>query len=312
MKLNETTQFIPTKDNIRALLSDYDIELVSFRVASTGIENCTVLVIAMTGEFALRIYPQDKKTDTDIIQEIDFTRFLHENELPIAVALPTTSGEYISHHQENGVTWQSILMKRLPGEHAEHYSEQLISELAHIQARMHILAASYHSNSDTDELQVLEETHFIQLIHNRAQLKNDSQHFIGRAEKYKVELDELLPRGLCHLDFDNGNVLSKNDAVTAILDFDDLMLAPYVVCLAYTSWGIYFDTGLQGAVSYIKKYTNLRELNELERQFMARIMLFRHYVIGCKDIADNQMDDALLKHYLEMENELLNPENSLF
>jgi Ser/Thr protein kinase RdoA (MazF antagonist) len=312
MKLNETTQFSPTKGNISSLLSMYELELVSYDLAKSGIENCTVLVTSTSGDFVLRVYRQDKKTDADILLEIDFARFLHENELPIAVALPNVNGEYISHIQESSATWQAILMIRSQGEHAKHYSELLISELAHVQARMHILAANYHGSTDTHELRVLREAHFIQLINDRTQLNNGSQHFIDRAEKYTVELDEQLPKGLCHLDFDNGNVLSQDDTITAILDFDDLMLAPYVVCLAYTLWDVYFDAGLQTVITYIRKYSDLRKPSELEKQFIVKIILFRHYVIGCKDIADNQMNDALLKRYLEMENELLDPHNSLF
>ena len=118
-------------------------------------------------------------------------------------------------------------------------------------------------------------------------------------------LDPNLPSALCHLDFDNGNVLSEKEKITVVLDFDDLRFAPMVLCLANTVWDVYFDQGTSFVNEYIVTYEQTRPLNELEERFMKPMMLFRHYVIGCKDFADEVMNDALFSRYLEIEEELL-------
>jgi fatty-acyl-CoA synthase/long-chain acyl-CoA synthetase len=58
---------------------------------------------------------------------------------------------------------------------------------------------------------------------------------------FVVELDDSLPKGLSHFDFDIDNILTKNDRVTAILDFGDMECLPLVVCLGYTLWDVLLE-----------------------------------------------------------------------
>jgi Ser/Thr protein kinase RdoA (MazF antagonist) len=176
---------------------------------------------------------------------------------------------------------------------------------------MHDLAKNYPDDNGLEKIKLLRESYFIALISKRDQLSEKCRQFIDRAEAFYVELDDYLPAGLCHLDFDNGNVLTDNDRITAVLDFDDLKMAPYVMCLAYTLWDVSFDAGLRGVMAYLQSYTAIRELSELEIKFIPKLILFRHYVIGCKDIADDQMNDEMLTHYLDLEKLLLAKQNSL-
>lgn len=305
-------QFNPTQQTIARIVDCYGMRLKGFRLATSGIENCTILCVTDQGEYVVRVYRHNKKSNAEIDREINFTRYLRQNNLPIATALPNNSGEYMTLVELDDTAWQVIVMQREPGDHAEGYTTPYMAQLAKIQATMHLLAANYPDSTAKSELRTLAESSFIQMIQNRSQLDPQRQSFVNRVENYQVELPSTLPTGLCHLDFDNGNVLCEGNNVIAVLDFDDLSVAPYVLCLAYTAWDILYDNGLPGAAEYIKLYETTRQLTTSEDQLLAKIMLFRHYVIGCKDIADNQMNDAQLSKYLELETILLNPDNMLF
>jgi len=274
-------------------------------MADSGIENATIMVRTSSGQYVLRVYRQNKKTDEDIQHELGFVSYLGENGIPVAPPLANLKGRLISHLVQNGYAWQAILMCHMPGSHSDHYPSELITNLAATQAQMHILASSYRTSETGKELTQLRESHFIKLIKDRGKLGPRLQGFIARAESYVVNLDGSLPKGLCHLDFDNGNVLSQNNAVTAVLDFDDLIVAPYVVCLAYTLRDVVHDHGLEGLKLYIETYDKIRRLTDKENNLIKPIMLFRHYVICCVVMAHKQISESKLNEYLKLESELL-------
>jgi homoserine kinase type II len=306
MKLDAESQFTPTKQNITGILSAYDIALTTYRSAKTGIENCTMHITSGQERYVLRVYRQNKKSDAAILSELKFIDYLLHNCIPTIPAITNKSGQTITHVRSKDLTWQAILMRYAQGTHAIHYSDVLLQNLANIQAHMHNLADAYDSSGDKlDTITELRETIFIKLIKNQHLLGSRYQAFIDHSKNYASKLDPLLPTGLCHLDYDNGNVLSKNGKITAVLDFDDLSYAPYVMCLAYTLWDVLFDTKLAKVKDYVVYYQKIRTLNTAEKAQLIPIILFRNYVIGCAQIAAGNMSDVLLKKYTEIEHQLL-------
>ncbi len=304
MKINPESQFSPTVKNVSEILAHYSLALVRFKPANSGIENCTLFVETSSGDYVLRIYRQAKKSKSEVLLEINFVTYLHEHGLPVAKPLPNTTGSTATQFRINTASWFAILMPRMNGAHAASYSDELIASLAELQAKMHLLAPSFKENVTTMN-PTLREGYFIQLIPERQTLDARTAGFVERAEAYVVHLSEELPAGFCHLDYDNGNVLTDSDRVTAILDFDDLAFAPLVQCLAYSVWDVLFERGMSALRSYVTAYEKKRTLQSIERDILIPIVLFRHYVIGCKDIADNQMSASLLNRYLAIEDELL-------
>src|SRR5205085_8717951 len=98
----------------------------------------------------------------------------------------------------------------------------------------HTLGEQYaKTHNIPSERRVLRETFLTdELLKNSA---GDSyfRDFLKRVNSFVVELNDSLPKGLSHLDFDIDNVLTKNDRVTAILDFGDMECLPLV-----SVWGI--------------------------------------------------------------------------
>ena len=213
---------------------------------------------------------------------------------------------YVTSLKLHNTTWWAIVMEFIDGIHSKTYPEKLIDELAITQARLHVLAVDYSVSQlmHAGELHELRESFFIQQI-DRSRITNRLLlDFLDRAQNYVVLLDRNLPKGLCHLDYDKENALIKDNTLVAILDFDDLALAPFIVCLAYTLWHIRQQSGQDAQAHYLSKYESIRPLSDLEKLFIKPIMLFRHYVISSIRILNNHRTPEEIHEYLALESEL--------
>lgn len=297
-----------TTDNMKLdkILDQYDIKLLDYAEASSGIENKTIITNTNRGKYVIRVYRYGKKTDQSINVELDFMRYLRGHNIPIPGVLRNTSGQYITTLPFDNRIWQIVVMKFAEGEHASTYTDKLLSEMAKIQATMHALSSSYNTKDlPTKELKMLKETYFIKQVNfdrlNNTQLRD----FVRREKSYTLNLDSNLPKGLCHLDYDKENLLSKNSSIVAVLDFDDLAIAPFVVCLAYTLWHVYAENSTDAARQYLTNYEAIRQLSDLERKYIKPIMLYRHYMISALKVLNNHTTTSDIKKYLDTERQLL-------
>lgn len=306
MKIDKKRQFKVSSDRIATILSNYNLELLSCKEASSGIENTTIITKTSSGKFVVRIYRQAKKSIDSIKLEIDFLQYLGKNSVLVPSIIKNNNGEYLTEVEADGFIWQIIVMDFADGVHVAEYSAQLAKHLAKTQASMHILSDSYYQNITykVEELYCLREELFVKRIDqsklNNAQLVD----FLERAKNYTVSLDRDLPSGLCHLDYDTDNIIVKNNSLVAVLDFDDLAVAPYVVCLAYTLWHVRKYSGQQMATLYISEYEKYRPLSNEEKIAIKPIMLFRHYVISGIKILNGHISDQEIYDYLSLETEL--------
>lgn len=302
MKIAKKDQFHPDKQKIARILYHYGLELSEYKEASTGIENTTLIVTTPKGKFVMRIYRKKKKDDAYVYRELDFMAYLRTNNLKVPKVAANKEGDFLTIEQFGNESWQIIVMEFIDGHHTDIYTPELIVELSSIQASMHYLSESYKNGDSIGEpLARLKENYFIDSIPKEKITDIRLRSFLDRAKAYEIKLPNELPQGLCHLDYDTDNVLVKNNTVTAILDFDDLRLAPFIVCLSYTLWHVYATTGKEALMSYLKNYKNQRKLSDLEQSFIKPIMLFRHYVISSIKILNNHTSSDEITTLLEQE-----------
>jgi Ser/Thr protein kinase RdoA (MazF antagonist) len=305
MKIAPDDQLVIDQVKLEIILDQYDLRLVNFTEASSGIENKTVMTDTNRGKYVVRIYRNGKKSDRSIDMELDFMAYLHSHSVPVPGVLCNQSSSYITKLTFDGRKWQIIVMEYIEGEHAKQYTEELISNMAKTQAAMHSLSAAYPVKGiPAEKLNVLKEEYFIKQI-DLHHLKDDRlRGFLERASAYRLDLDVNLSRGLCHLDYDTDNVLAKDSSVLAVLDFDDLAIAPFIVCLAYTLWHIYTEKNEAAAWQYLENYETFRQLSDLERSHIKPIMLFRHYMISAIKVLNNHTLLADIDKYLDVETQL--------
>lgn len=306
MNLQPHPHFQPTMESVQAILDNYALTLQDYRAVTSGIENTTLLLNCVQGAFVLRIYRQLRKSDKHIDQEMQFQKYLRERGVPVPGIIANQQGSLFSRVGVDSANWQAILMEFVEGKHLESYPLHFLEAMATAQAQIHTLSSTFSDHYQGFVLRELRETRFIKQIDIAALQNSKLSDFLERAKRYQVSLNKQLPWGLCHLDYDKDNILADSSGnIAAILDFDDLALAPYAVDLAYALLHIYWHVGVDGVASYLTTYERVRTLSELERQNLERVMLFRYYVLCSHAVLDGATDEASVDKYLEIESDLL-------
>ena len=296
MKIDSHKQFQPDKDSVQEILSLYSLTLLNFEVANSGIENTTVIAECAEGQYALRIYRKLKKSDDHVLEEVNYMNFLHDNGFKVPKVIKNNSGVELTKYSTKDADWQVILMEYIEGHHAKRYSPKLIKNLASTQARIHTLGCDYTNRFQGAVLHTLRERYFAKNIEPR---NLEFAAFLKRVQDFEVTLSKELPFGLCHLDYDKHNILVNNDdEITAIIDFDDLALAPYVLDLGYSAWDAFYFGGVDELDSYLYEYQKVRPLSELELSSLKPVLLFRHYVVCTLFAADGKDSDEHIEKYL--------------
>lgn len=296
MKIEEQKQFQVSEESLKEILSLYSLTLQGFENVNSGIENTTLIIECSEGKYVLRIYRRLKKSDDHILEEVDYMKFLYDNGFKVPKIIKSHSGSELIKYNSRDVEWQIILMEHIDGHHAKKYSPALIQNLANTQARMHMLGNEYTNRFQGAVLRTLRERYFAKNI------ETNNSHFaafLNRVQNFEVKLDDKLPFGLCHLDYDKHNILvNDSNEITGIIDFDDLALAPYILDLGYSAWDAFYFGGIVELNQYLDEYQEIRTLSEVERSSLKPILLFRHYVVCTLFALDGKDSNDHIERYL--------------
>lgn len=190
----------------------------------------------------------------------------------------------------------------------ENPSRELISELATLQAKMHLLGIQFVEMANRSDIlwKDLHDSHAVR-IKSVPENRKDILDFVERIKAYSYSLDVDLPYGYNHLDIDfDGNVLTKDNHVSGIIDFEDLEYSPSVACLGFSLWNLLDDEGVEAMFYYLSEYEKIRPLVPVERDVLPHVLFFRNYVIGVIRLLswneDTPIEDIedILKHEKEI------------
>lgn len=283
MKMHSENQIDITDNTVALILKSYGISNFSFKPINQGIENTSLFVESEDKKYVLRIYRQKRKINEDISFEIQFQDYLKERGIPIPLIYPDLKGEELFIFNMEGKDWQIILMQFIEGESVNlNPTEELIIEIAHIQARMHLLGIEFAEKIDIPKYPIDNLNGSIaNKIENLPMQNEEVVNFVERVKSFKYELNKDLPYGYNHMDLDfDGNVIIKDSKVAGIIDFDDLRYSPLVMCLGFSLWNVLDDSGIKAFKLYLKEYESIRPLNNLEKKALSRVIFFRNYQIG--------------------------------
>lgn len=307
MSFHNGGQFPVSDESLGHVLSNYGIEGFSYRIATRGIENTTCIIEASKQKYALRIYRQAKKSLSAIEHELAFMDMLRKDDLPIPRKYVNQARQSITHCMVDGRQWHALLMEYMPGKHPGHYTQDLLGQMAQVQARIHLTGENIDYDGSTSRLTHLVENEFMRHIDKNSITDKQLSAYTERIAQYEIALDPDLPCGYSHFDFDLGNILVDHpNRLSAILDFDDLQYAPLVVCLGYTLWNVLYETGNEDLVDqYVAEYQKTRPLNALEQNYLPKVMLFRHYVITALKILNGRIAKDDIQRYEDLESRLI-------
>jgi Ser/Thr protein kinase RdoA (MazF antagonist) len=310
MKLQPENQLVHSLNIVASLGKRYDIVVDRYSEAASGIENTTLVISSGDSRYVFRIYRHGKKTNEQIAAELEFMAYLGNHSVPVASIRANNEGGLITLFESGAKSWQAIVMDFVEGEHPKELTNALLTDIATTQAQMHLSGADYHAQTEViRQLDTLVETEFIKQIDLKS-LDDELRAFFERGAAYNLSLSPDLPCGPCHLDYDEQNMLCRDDALVAVLDFDDMAIAPFAICLAYTLWHVQDSYGQAAADAYLSVYQQLRTLTQLEQQLLPAAMLFRHYMITAIKVLDNQISQQDIHDYLQTEQFLQQQLNS--
>lgn len=307
MSFHHDGQIAHTHEAAAALLAAYGITSFEYTIAPSGIENTTFIIKTPSDQFALRVYRAGKKRAA-ITRELAFMNALRDQGLPVPAVQSTKDGSGIAQATHDATTWFAILQSHMPGEHPDAYNAVLMKDMARLQARIHMLGATFAETGPRHHsLTRLTETQFLSHVPFDTIHFPDFREFLQRAKDYNISIDPHLPYGYSHFDFDRGNILVNADhEVSGVLDFDDVLYGPFAVCLGYTLYDILERTGdEQNLQRYITDYQQERVLSANEKAWLPIAMLFRHYVLSSLRVLNGKTEPAAVQHYLALEKQLI-------
>lgn len=101
-------------------------------------------------------------------------------------------------------------------------------------------------------------------------------------EKYTYKRIEVMPAGLCHLDYDSDNILETKGKVTGIVDFDDMQNTPFSLDLAFSLWWwCFYNRKKRDFVfsTYLKQYESRRRLTKQEKSMILFFLRIRNFIL---------------------------------
>lgn len=247
------------------ILAEYGIDKFDHEEIKSGAENTTVKITIPKKEYILRVYRHNKKSDQDILLEIEFQEHLKLLNIPIPQIYKNIQGQKLTVVNVNRQDWQTILMEYVGKSDFNAYTSELISTLATTQAAMHLAGVKFAKNFTSHNMVWDEFKEEIIGKNPRVEIKNhNAKAFLTRAKNFQVTLTSDLEHGYNHLDLDtSGNIIIQENQILGIIDFDDLAYSACVACLAFTVWHILYTTSdPKLAKKYITEYEKARLLTK--------------------------------------------------
>ncbi len=217
-----------------------------------GDRSSTVIVRHDKKLYVLKVHNPDKRSLDDIREEVKFTKYLADKQIPVPSYIAATNGETITELTLKGKKWVGVLMRHEDGSHPSTFTTQLLREMASMQARIHAAGIVYASQRNPQST-----------IFSKKALKSTFLPFV--------------PKGLSHFDFDGGNILARNNHIACILDFEGMRYDPVLVCMFFTLTHIHASANQTDNITlYLKSYQKVRRLGLFEK-FIIRIALAFYY-----------------------------------
>ena len=281
MKLKPDHQINLTKESLTRILNAWGISNFNFEPINEGIANSSARIESGGKRYVLRVYAQGK-SDEDILFEVSFQDYLRGHGIPIPIIHANKQDAELNTVEIGDKRWQTILMDLVEGQSVTiKPSYELIADLATLQAKMHLLGIEYSKNVDTPKkLWVDLHDGLASKVEDTTVGGQEVKGLIERIKAYSYPLNPDLPYGYNHLDIDfDGNVLTKDNRVSGIVDFEDLQYSPVIVCLGYSLWNILDDDGIEAMKHYLRSYEKVRPLTPAEYEALPNVVLFRNYVM---------------------------------
>lgn len=263
------------------ILSHYHIGAFENAIPfTTGTVQTNILLHTTRGKFVLRCYERNRSFKS-VLFEVNLINYLKRKQYSCPAVIRNTQGKLVGEYDKKPYA----IFEFLEGTHVEHPTEEQQQQLIQKVAELHNITKNYRSSYTQYRW-----NYGVELCERLATETTNTLATANAREKlrwYRTELSQLtlpasLPKGMCHCDFHFSNVLFKDNAFQALIDFDDANYTFLTVDLAYLIEPFipefYWDTwsnftsqdkvfNFAGARKMVSIYQQHRVLNPTEKKY---------------------------------------------
>jgi len=254
------------------MLSDYRLgEYRGSQSLAAGTVQTNLLVRTTAGRFVFRYY--ENRSKDSVLFETNLIKYLKDKKYPCPAPIGNKHGKFVGIYNQKPY----VLFEFMEGEHIENPSEEQEKQLIKMVAELHTLTRSYRPLKKRYRWNYSVE--LCRALARAEAEKIDTANASAKLQWLEDELSNLrlprsLPKGVCHCDFHFSNVLFKDGAFHALLDFDDanytFLMFDLVGLIESAAWHHERNETLDfgEARKVLSEYMRHRSLNDNEKRHL--------------------------------------------
>eukprot|EP00002_Diphylleia_rotans_P014744 TRINITY_DN2869_c0_g1_i2.p1 TRINITY_DN2869_c0_g1~~TRINITY_DN2869_c0_g1_i2.p1 ORF type:complete len:297 (+),score=69.76 TRINITY_DN2869_c0_g1_i2:51-941(+) len=256
-----------TEAEIAAVFAHYDLGSPAATQLLGGLANTNMKVTTDQGNRVLLKICNDKSYQ-ELLPQMKLLKHLKDHSYPTAVPIPNKSGEYIIRlSSENREIPPIVLYEYIDGKSPSSATVPMMSEIGTALGKLHLIPSMPLLSTEYPfGVHALED-----IIQSMKGTQYEHHHFI---ELLQSELPQMkskvlgpLPSGIIHMDLFLDNTLFDGDRLLAVVDFEEVIHAPYLIDLAMAVVGCCFigdDLHIPFVKAMMDDYLKYRTLEEEE------------------------------------------------
>ncbi|TXT60520.1 MAG: Homoserine kinase [Promethearchaeota archaeon] len=271
---------------LEKILSMYDLgEVIKSKILEEGAVQSNIFVETERDQFVVKIYERNRSYES-VLFEVNLLKYLKEKNYPCPNPIKNNAGGFVSSYKNKPV----VIFEFIKGKHIKAPTKSQERQVIQKVAELQILTRDYMPAYKNARWNYGVE--FCGMFARREAKRINTVNSLKKLEWYLKEISELtlpqsFPKGICHSDFNYSNILFKDGAFNAILDFDDAnytfltfdlasLFEPKTFLFNHKSW-IEIEPAdsllkFSEARFFLNEYEKYRKLSPIEKKYMFDIL----------------------------------------
>jgi Ser/Thr protein kinase RdoA (MazF antagonist) len=270
-----------SQDILQGIIDQYrDIGAVKdSHLFTSGFENSNYYVETEKGKFVIKVFEGLDIAPESILFEVNMMDKLYNAGVKTPKIFQTKNR---SLHASLGQKY-AVLMNYIEGENMDKHtiSDALAKQIGEQAGKMDSTLQTIRDGSKTRQNYEFDLKNFLILESKLEELDSrfDKNFFVGIFQSFKKIESSLdsLPSGLIQNDIVLHNILAKDDELTGIIDFSDMVFSPYIqtVAVAFSQCFFTYNWQPHQAKIFLKGYQKFHPLSSEELGFLRILTLAR-------------------------------------
>ncbi len=273
--------------------------------------NHTYLVTAAGKQFVLRVYSYNKRTATEIAEEIRLLNMLKESNIGVSYPLPAKDGTYVQHINAPEGERHAVLFSFGEGGKVRHLTAELSHAIGAMMAKIHQRTASENINRTTYNTHTLAELPYQRIKAFFPESLAEMEFVKASGALLNTVFDKAtaasLRSGIVHLDIWYDNMTITDDGKITLFDFDNAGNGWFVLDIGYYCMQLFYVEQDKTAYekkrrSFLEGYQSIAPVPDEELKLIpyAGLAIWIYYLGIQAERFDNFSNMFFTENYLKM------------